>query len=269
MRQSEFHPTTFIRYQDYLYSKLGIRFTPEKTQMIKAKIDRVKNSYEINNYDEFLDILKNNEGSEFWHDFIHEITTHKTDFFREVNHFNYLKKNINFLFDRIPRIRIKNEIRIWSAGCSTGEEPYTLAMLFKEIVPQTYVKILATDVSKEALQAGVKAVYPKSIKTEMTPFYLSKYFVGNGEGFVLKDEIKNMVTFRQFNLMNSFPFKKSFDIIFCRNVMIYFSTQVIEILLEKFYENLTQNGLLFIGHSESLINKKHSFKYIQPTIYQK
>lgn len=269
MRQDEFTPITFIKYQDYLYSKLGIRFTPEKTQMVKSKIDRLKNRYEINDYEEFLVLLKTEEGSEFWHNFVHEITTHKTDFFREINHFNYLKSNLQKISESIPRIKLKNEIRIWSAGCSTGEEPYTIAMVIKDTFPGIHLKILATDVSKEALNIGMKGKYPLSIKTEMTPFFLSKFFRMENDAFSISDELKETVTFRQFNLMNAFPFKNKFDIIFCRNVMIYFSNQVIEILLAKFYESLIHSGLLFIGHSESLINKKHNFKYIQPTVYQK
>ncbi|HPE67750.1 MAG TPA: protein-glutamate O-methyltransferase CheR [Thermotogota bacterium] len=269
MQPRELRPKTFLKFQAYLYNRLGIRFTPEKKQMLKSKLDKIMNRYGLDDYEDFFTQVERNDASEMWHDFIHEITTHKTDFFRENNHFEFLKKNFSMLVQEIPRIRVKGEVRAWSAGCSTGEEPYTLAMVLRESYPEVYLRILATDVSKGALAAGMMGVYPQTIKSEMTPFFLSRYFVLDGVGYRIKEEIKQAVVFRQFNLMDPFPFKKRFDLIFCRNVMIYFSNQVIEILLQKFYDALEPGGWLFIGHSESLINKKHPFRYLQPTVYKK
>lgn len=269
MVNKEINPVTFLNYQEYLSSKLGLRFAPEKSQMLKNKLVKLMSRYEVTSYEEFFKILKSEENSQFWHDFVHEITTHKTDFFRENNHFEFLKRTFPELKKTIPKIQVKNEISIWSAGCSTGEEPYTLSMVMKESFPEMYFRILATDISQEAVLAAVKGLYPYSIQSEMNPFFITRYFTKLKEGFQLKEEVKKTVTFRHFNLMNPFPFKKKFQIIFCRNVMIYFSNQTIEDLLQKFYNVLDIGGLLFIGHSESLINKRNPFRYIQPTIYQK
>jgi len=269
MKVREIRSVTFANYQEYLSSKLGIRFTPEKSQMLKNKLVKLMARYGVESYEDFFEKLRKEENSQFWHDFVHEITTHKTDFFRENNHFEFIKKNIPELMILIPKIRIKNEITIWSAGCSTGEEPYTLSIVLKEYFPELYVRILATDLSQEAVAVAVRGLYPFTIKSEMNPIFISKYFIKKNEGFLLKEEVKKTITFRHFNLMKPFPFKKKFQIIFCRNVMIYFSNQTIEELLQKFYDALDPGGLLFIGHSESLINKKNPFRYIQPTIYQK
>jgi len=269
MSNTKFNSQIFSKYQYYLYTKFGIKISYRKREVLRSKVDKLKLFYKIADYEVFLDTLKKNEGTAFWHDFVHEITTHKTDFFREINHFNFLKENMGKTIINIPSISLRNEIRIWSAGCSTGEEPYTIAMLMNEIKPELYVRILATDISKETLQTAMKGTYSPSIKKNISPYYLSKYFLRDGINFSIKDEIKNKVVFRQFNLIDLFPFKRKFDIIFCRNVMIYFSDNIIEDLLNKFYKTLVENGLLFIGHSESLISKKHTFKYIQPTIYKK
>jgi len=145
-----------------------------------------------------------------------------------------------------------------------------LAIVLTENLPEEVnVKILATDISSRALTAASRGAYPQRIKDEVDGYYLTRYFERSDEGFKVVGPIRDMVTVRQFNLMDIFPFKNTFDMIFCRNVMIYFDLKVQQMLLDKFYNVTAPGGLLFLGHSESLINKTHRYKYIQPTIYMK
>jgi len=259
----------YENFSQYLGSRLGMECKLNKKGMLESKLDSFMRIHNIERYEELLEYLKKNEGTEVWNQFVHRITTHKTDFFRENQHFDFLKQNLTKIMERNKRILLNREIRIWSAGCSTGEEPYTMAMFFNENFPEIYPKILATDISTESLKAAMKGFYPFSIKNEMQPYYITKYFIRTGKGFQIDDSLKKYITFRSFNLTKEFCFKKGFDIIFCRNVMIYFGESVRETLVNKFYKALVTSGLFIIGHSESLINLKQDFKYLKPTIYIK
>ncbi|NCC96701.1 MAG: methyltransferase domain-containing protein, partial [Synergistales bacterium] len=169
-----------------------------------------------------------------------------------------------------PRILQRAEIRGWSSACSTGEEAYTMAMVLKDSMgDRATPKVLATDVSKGSVAKAMKGEYRKDIRKDVDPLILQRYFTKAGEHYRVNQEIRRFITFRSFNLAEQFPFRDSFDIIFCRNVMIYFSPEMQQSLLNKLYRALTPGGLLFIGHSESLIGKVHRFQYIQPTVYMR
>lgn len=253
---------------DYIYFETGIVYSPSKKDLLGTKVKKISRKYEINNKKEFLNTIKKDQ--KIYNDFIHEITTHKTDFFRENNHFNFIKDELNFILDKNPNIMKHSSIRVWSAGCSTGEEPYTIAMVLKEIFPQNMkIKILATDISFDVLRIGVRGEYPHNLVQLIPKYYLTKYFIKNDLKFKVNEEIKQLVAFRQFNLAKDFPFKNQFDIIFCRNVMIYFDSDVRRRLVEKFYKNLVKGGFLIIGHSESLIDNRNLMKYVKPTVYLK
>lgn len=263
---------TDIQYEKYrtlIYQNFGIHFPPTKREIVVTKVDKLMRKYNLTSYDEYYQLLTKGNG-EYWAEFSDEITVHQTNFFRENNHFEFIRTRLRFILETNPRILENNEIRVWSAGCSTGEEPYTLAMVLREWLPtEVNIRILATDVSGRSVATAQRGVYPATIKKDMDPYFLMEYFHHDGEHYQVKPEIKELITFRLFNLMDPFPFKNTFDIIFCRNVMIYFDAQVQQELVKKFHDYLCRGGLLFIGHSESLINKQFSFKYIQPTIYQK
>jgi chemotaxis protein methyltransferase CheR len=165
---------------------------------------------------------------------------------------------------------LKNrEIRAWSAGCSTGEEAYTLSMVLQESFPNLDIKILATDIDQKVLKKAVSGEYGIGEADDVERYYLAKYFKKTDRSLFVCDEIKSKVTFRQFNLMNKFSFKKGFDIIFCRNVMIYFDAPTQQKILKKFYDALVPGGLLFIGHSEGITDKNPGYIYVQPTVYRK
>jgi chemotaxis protein methyltransferase CheR len=259
---------------DYLNKSFGIFVEESKKDLLSQKLAKLMEDDEVETAAEYYHFIVAPPISErhkkIRNNFVDNVTVHKTNFFRENHHFEFIKKNIDKIIQESPRIQQTKEVRVWSSACSTGEEPYTLAMVFKEILPPGYrVKILGTDISPQSIRKALEGVYKFSIEDNLTSFYINKYFTHDGQYHRVTDDIRQSVTFRLFNLMEQFPFSNPFDIIFCRNVMIYFNRETQEKLVNNFYEHLAESGLLFIGHSESLIQIKHSFNYYEPTIYKK
>lgn len=266
-----FNQVIFERYRDFINKEVGIFFSNAKKDMLKSKINKSMSLLGISSYDEYFKLITGSKEKSFLTEFINQISVNKTDFFRENNHFEFIKDNIRFILDNNKAIEKNGEIRVWSSACSTGEEPYTLAFILKEYysILGLNIRILATDIDTKVLSRAIKGIYPQTITSTVERYWVSKYFNKFEGNFQIKNEVRDMVTFRLFNLMNTFPFEKNFDIIFCRNVMIYFEPKVQKKIIDKFYDALTEGGLLFIGHSESLSNKSHKFQYIKPTIYRK
>ncbi|MCK5129107.1 MAG: protein-glutamate O-methyltransferase CheR [Clostridiales bacterium] len=260
----------FKSYSGLLYDKTGISISPSKREMFHMKIQKLMRRHSVECYDEYFDLITNINDTKHVQDFINTITTNTTEFFRENAHFEYLKDNIEEFLKSNPRIMQNNEIRLWCAASSSGQEPATIAMVLKECLdPRISIKILATDISSKVLKIAMKGSYTDGECEGISKYYLMKYFKKTHNGYQLKHTILKSISYRYFNLMQDFNFKSNFDIIFCRNVMIYFDRDVQETLINKFYENIVNEGLLFIGHSESLINKMHSYKYLGPSIYKK
>jgi chemotaxis protein methyltransferase CheR len=199
------------------------------------------------------------------------ISTNKTDFFREPKHFDFLRELI------LPKLAQQKRIRIWSSACSTGEEPYTIAMTLQDGVSdpgQWDFKILATDLSTRVLAKAAEGVYDAERVREVSPEIVRRHFLrgrGNSECLLkVKPHLTAMIRFRRLNLMDEqYPIKSPLDLIFCRNAMIYFDRPTQERLVNKFYRYLKPGGHLFIGHSESLQWVNHPFETVAPTIYQK
>jgi len=259
---------------EYLYKNMGIYIEPSKKSLLAQKLTKLMNDGGIQNSGEYYHFIVSppisEKQKELKNKFTDTVTVHKTNFFRENNHFEFMQRNIAKIIEESPTIKFTNELRVWSSACSTGEEAYTLSMLLKEILPSGIrAKILATDISPDSIRKAMAGVYKFGPEDNITNYYINKYFTKTGDTWVISDEIKNNVSFRLFNLMEPFPFKNPFDIIFCRNVMIYFDKEVQEKLVNNFYNSLSKNSLLFIGHSESLIQIKHQFTYHEPTIYKK
>jgi Methylase of chemotaxis methyl-accepting proteins len=260
----------FDRFTTLIHDRFGIYLNEIKRDMLKIRLTKLMTKYGLSSYDEYYNILTQCKDGRYISEFAEEITINKTDFFRENSHFEFLKGKLNFILEKNRRIIKNNEIRVWSSACSSGEEAYTIAMVLKECLPQgVNIKILATDISNKVLLTAKKGIYPPGIKDEIEGYYIIKYFNKNGVNYEIENSIKEFITFRSFNLMDNFPFKDTFDMIFCRNVMIYFDINTQQKLLDKFHNVITPGGLLFIGHSESLTNKTHRFQYVQPTIYIK
>lgn len=259
---------------EYLYKNMGIYVENSKKNLLAQKLSKLMHDSGIPNSGEYYHFIVSppisERQKELKNKFLDTVTVHKTNFFRENNHFEFIQRNINKIIDESPSVKSTGELRVWSAACSTGEEAYTLSMLLKEILPGNIrAKILATDISPDSIRKALDGVYKFGPEDNITNYYINKYFNKTGDSWIISDEIRNYITFRLFNLMSPFPFKNPFDIIFCRNVMIYFDTEVQEKLVNNFYTALSRQGLLFIGHSESLIKIKHPFTYFEPTIYKK
>jgi chemotaxis protein methyltransferase CheR len=202
---------------------------------------------------------------------IDSLTTNKTSFYREGAHFEYLQETV------LPQLFATRErVRIWSAGCSSGEEPYTLAMLLHEVVrdpAQRGARILATDLSSKVLAMAREAAYPEAAISELPWPGAQRYFTRvNGDAqrtLRVRDDVRSLVRFARLNLMETWPMEQGFQVIMCRNVMIYFDKQVQERLVQRFWELLAPGGHLFVGHSESLTSLKHRFSYVKPAVYVK
>lgn len=258
---------------EYLYKTMGIYIEDNKKNLLAQKISKLMCEGGVQSAGEYYHFIVSppisERQKELKNKFIDTITIHKTNFFRENNHFEFLQRNISDIVASSPSVKYSNEIRVWSAACSTGEEAYTLSMLFKEILPTgIHAKILATDISPDTIRKAMEGVYKFGPEDNITNYYINKYFTKVPSGWAISNDVKNHITFRLFNLMDPFPFKNTFDIIFCRNVMIYFDRDVQERLVNNFYNVMSKNGFLFIGHSESLIQIKHQFTYHEPTVYK-
>lgn len=266
----QFGDKHFKKFCELIYTNFGISTSEAKKEILHAKLDKLISKNNLNSYDEYYKNLVGQENRETLIEFANAITVNQTSFFRENNHFEYIKNNVNSLLQYNPGILKNNEIRVWSSACSTGEEPYTISIVLSEYLPKGIkIRVLATDINSDVLASAQKGLYPLSIKNDIELVYLNKYFNAVNNGYTISDDIKKLVTFRQFNLMDDFPFKGAFDIVFCRNVMIYFDQAVRQKLLSKFYNILVSGGLLFIGHSESITQQSHHFRFVHPTVYLK
>jgi len=268
----------FEKFKKLIYEKSGINLTNQKKELLKSRLAKRLRVLDITGFSDYYKYLINNDpdGSELVL-MLDCISTNKTGFFRENQHFEYLRNTI--LPELVVNKRAKGEhtFRVWSAGCSSGEEPYTLAIILSEFLNPVVswdAKILATDISTKVLSKAKEGVYEKEKVKTIPPNLLQKYFEKEADNgtvrFHVKSLLKNLVVFSRFNLMEDiYPFKRYFDIIFCRNVMIYFDKQIQGKITNKFYEHLADGGYFLVGHSESLSGVKTNFHYIRPTIYKK
>jgi chemotaxis protein methyltransferase CheR len=224
----------------------------------------------FSSFKQYCQYLKN-EPDEFI-EFINAITTNLTSFFREMHHFDFLSKTV------VPELLKKNlaskRVKVWSAGCSTGEEPYSIAMILKEQLPADWqIKILATDLDTNVLATAVSGIYSREKLNGISEQRIQRWFqkgVGNQASKVkIKEELSQLVQFKHLNLMQQWPMKGMFDFIFCRNVLIYFDKETKATLASRYANLLMEGSHLFIGHSESLHQMDAGFSLIGGTIYKK
>jgi len=249
----------------------GILVPDDKFDMFYSRLSKRVRMLGLKNFKQYCQFLQDNSEAEFT-EFINAVTTNLTAFFRENHHFEYLKNQV------IPELLKKNastkQIKAWSAGCSTGEEPYSIAMTLAEQVPSDWnVKILATDLDTNVLQTAARGIYATDRVSGLSEQRLQRWFRKGKEGnrgkVKIKPELQQRVYFRQLNLMQEWPMKGHFDFIFCRNVLIYFDRETKESLANRYGNLLMLGAHLFIGHSESLHQLDTDFKLIGNTIYQK
>jgi len=255
---------------ELINQRTGISIKEEKYDLLKNKVEKFISVYGFKSCESLYEyLLCNKEG--FLHDqFINYITVNKTEFLREKIQFDFLAENFSKINKTNERISKNSEVRIWSSACSFGSEAYTIAITLKEHWPENIdIKILATDISTKALNKAIEGCYTIDEINVLGNNIIEKYFANKKGLYFVKDEIRQMITFRKFNLMENFCFSKGFDIVFCRNVMIYFSNETQQKLIKKFYEVIVDGGMLFIGLSECILNKENKFKYLGNSIYVK
>lgn len=262
----------FKQLADYIKLNYGIFLKEEKQTLVIGRLSNVLMEKNFTNFHDYFNYLIADRTGEAISTLINKITTNHTFFMREVDHFNFFKDQIlPYLFSTTK----DKDLRIWSAGCSSGEEPYTLAMIIDEFLGGDKklwdAKILATDISSKVLDIALKGVYDNEGIATLPPFWKLNYFEKlTMDKSVLINKIRNEVIYRKFNLVDTvFPFKKKFHVIFCRNVMIYFDKETKKKLVKKFYDLTEPGGYLFIGHSESLDRNETEYKYILPAVYRK
>ena len=262
----------FHRLRDIVYNEAGIKLSDVKKILMQSRLMKRLRELRLDSFSEYYDYLVENYEDEKIN-FINLITTNKTDFFRENDHFEFMK---NVVLPEFEKRGVK-ELRIWSAGCSTGEEPYTIAMVTNEFFSSKNspeILILATDIDTQVLQKAKDGIYPEDHLATVDRNYVKKYFTagtGENEGlFRVNNSLKQLVYFRRLNLLqDEYPMKKKFDIIFCRNVIIYFDRETQKKLFGKFYHYLKDDGYLLIGHSENITSLTDKFMLSGRTIYRK
>jgi len=266
----------FVRLSSFVYEELGIKMPYPKKIMLQGRLQKRVADLKMSSFKEYLDFVFSKEGQEEEIiKMIDLITTNKTDFFRESTHFDFMTDYV--LPELISLKGTRRTIRIWSAGCSSGEEPYTLAIVMKEFLethPDFDFEIYATDISLRILQKAAIAIYPEE-RISMIPLSLKKkYFLKSkdpaSKTVRLTPEIRSKVSFHRLNLMdNYYVVEKEFDIVFCRNVLIYFDRQTQQDVICKLAGKLKTDGFFFLGHSESITNMKVPLLQIKPTIFRK
>ncbi len=273
----------FKRFSEFIYALCGIKLPPAKKTMLTARLLKRLRDLGLTSYKEYYEYINSPEGrSKELARMIDVVTTNKTEFFREAEHFDFLAKSALPALAGSRQTRIRRKLNIWSAGCSSGEESYTLAMVLTEffsrmqnaIRPFDKFSILATDISTQILAKAKKAIYRKEIVEPVPSMWQQKYLMrgknSQKELCRVVPELRHCVTFRHLNFMDKdFGIKVQMDIIFCRNVVIYFDRQTQIKLFEKFYDQLIQGGYLFIGHSESLHGINERFMNVATTVYRK
>jgi chemotaxis protein methyltransferase CheR len=272
MSSIELKDVDFEKISRFVYDLCGINLHEGKKELVKARLGKRLREGNFKSFSEYYQHVTTPKGSDELIVMIDSLSTNLTYFFREVEHFQKLREILPGMASNKVRIP---KVRIWSAGCSTGEEPYSIAMTLKDIFSsnQTDVKIVASDISTRVLSTAAKGVYTDEKVKNVSPALLKKYFQvgqGNWQGhYRVKKELQDMIDFIRFNLMEELRHSDPFDIIFCRNVMIYFDKTTQGNMVNKFYGYLKNGGYLFIGRSESLTGLNHQFAYIEPSVYRK
>lgn len=262
--------TEFQKLTMYIKQNYGIDLHKKKS-MIEGRLSSIIVEKGFSSFKDYLDSIINDKTGDEITVLINKLTTNHSFFMRETNHFDFYR-------DRVLPYIVESEksydLRVWSAGCATGEEPYTLAMINRDFFESGRnmwnTQILATDISVRALESAKKGSYSKDNIAPLPNLWQLNYFKKAADGYTVCDEIRNEVIFRIFNLMDdSFPFKRKFHAIFCRNVMIYFDEPTKQKLVSKFYNSLEPGGYFFIGHSEFITRETTAFQYVMPAVYRK
>lgn len=259
----------FSRLINFMHSTYGIDLS-KKRILIEGRLSNMLIEKGFTNYNQYLDSVFADKSGRETVELVNKLTTNHTYFMREPQHFDFMRTVFLPYIEENVKDR---DVRIWCAASSSGEEPYTIAMTIDDYFGSRRVgwdlRILATDISTRVLQKAKNAVYPAESLNALPEKWKTKYFTRNSDGtYTVIDRIRKEVIYKEFNLMDKIVYKKPFDLIFCRNVMIYFDAQTKDALVERFYDASKNGAYLFIGHAET-VSKKSRYRFIQPAIYQK
>lgn len=258
----------FGRIRKMVYDYCGINLHDGKQALVRGRLMKRLRILQLQSFSDYLDYVDIDSSNKEFLLLIDILTTNKTSFFRESSHFDFIRDEV------IPNIGTR-PMKWWSAGCSSGEEPITMAVtLLDELsaFKNPPVKILATDLSTDVLKVAKEGIYSEDKLAGMPKYMLHKYFkklTGDKVLYQVQPNVQKMITYGRLNLLGDWPMKGPFQIIMCRNVMIYFDKKTQQELVRRFYHLLEPGGYLFIGHSESVTNKEIGFTTIQPAAYQK
>jgi len=272
-REFEFSISNFEYIKKIVKENTGINLTEAKEQLVYSRLARRLRALGLTTFNAYTIYLESNYEKELV-ELTNAITTNLTSFFREEHHFDYMSKI--FLPEIYQEKRAEKSLRIWSAGCSTGEEPYSIAITLKENIPPGQgwdIKVLATDLDTNVVQHAKDGIYLEDRIEGMKSDRIKKWFT-NGSGdqagnVKVSAKLQEMITFKQLNLMDQWPMKGKFDLIFCRNVVIYFDKPTQKILFDRYAEMLTPKGHLIVGHSENLFKVTDRYELLGKTIYRK
>jgi chemotaxis protein methyltransferase CheR len=268
-REFAFSDADFQDLSRLAYQHAGIVLGESKRNLVYSRLSRRLRALNMTNFKTYRDYITTNEKE--IENFINSISTNHTKFFRESHHFDHFGPNVARVFARTARSNPR--MRIWSAGCSSGEEPYTIAVVLKKEIPgieQYDVKMLATDIDTDILAKAARGEYPATALQEIPQAYHEYFEQGASKSnVVVVQECRDLISYRQLNLLGPWPMKGQFDAIFCRNVMIYFDGPTKAKLVERFTQQLRPGGWLYIGHSESLIGSHPGLQLMGRTIYRR
>jgi chemotaxis protein methyltransferase CheR len=257
----------FDAIRGLLHEVCGIRLNPGKEELVRSRLLRRLRDLNVGSFGEYVTRLRGPGGKEEAQRLVDLLTTNTTSFFREKHHFDLLRTQL------IPEWQASRApVRIWSAGCSSGQEPYTIAMTLFEASqrPEQWdVRILATDISSRILATAKRGVYEKELTDSIPGHITAKYFEPAPEGSRVVDKLRKKITFAPLNLMTRWPMRGPFQAIFCRNVMIYFERDLQAKLAARFIELLAPGGYLFLGHSEALAAGRSEMSPVAPSAYRR
>ncbi len=271
----ELRESLFSKISKLVKGRFGINLHDGKKELVKARLTKRLRQLHMTSFEEYFDFLKSDSNGTEMVAMIDALSTNLTSFFREKKHFDFLTGTLVPEFVNNASKVGQKRLRVWSSGCSSGEEPYSLGITLSEALSlhSWNVKILATDISSRMLAAAKAGVYSAERLNGVLPQFRSRYFEMEGDSrdklFRVKASLRKLVHFGRLNLMGSWPMSGPFDVIFCRNVMIYFDKKTQGELVNRYWQLLRPGGVLFVGHSESLTGIKHQFKYVQPTVYRR
>lgn len=273
MAEIELSDTEFLLFKNYIYKNIGISLSEQKKALIKGRLSKRVLELNLTSFREYYDFLVNDISGREISFFESAISTNVTSFFREEAQWKWLQNNLSSYLSS----KKDKKIRIWSAGCSSGEEPYTILMFLQNYLRDFEswdIKILATDISSKVLKQAIGGAYDAKNVEQLPKHIVQSSFdkipSQSGIKYTIKQHLRDKVLFRLYNLVTDpLFFKNEFDMIFCRNVMIYFDETTKKTVINKFANLLPKNSMLFIGSSESLISHKESLKLITSSIYQK